>query len=167
MTGRGNPTLVFDPLDESSALAIAGWEYDPPYDPYNFQPEEIRNEIRYLSDPANGAYGIRTGSGELIGFCSFGKDAQVPGGNYTADALDIGLGLRPDMTGRGNGPAVIGEVLEFVERKFHPEGFRVTIASFNSRARKAWEKAGFTEAAKFARTGDGRKFVILVKFAGQ
>ncbi len=141
------------------------WKYDPPYDLYNFRPEENKNTLRYLSDPANMVYGIRTGGGELIGFCSFGQDAQVPGGNYDADALDIGLGLRPDLTGMGRGPAVIGEVLAFAGRKYRPARFRVTIASFNSRARKAWEKAGFAAEEEFSSEGDGRKFKILVKRA--
>jgi ribosomal-protein-alanine N-acetyltransferase len=152
-------------LVKRDALEIAGWKYDPPYDIYSRRPEEIEKNLRYMLDPANGFFGIRAADGEVIGFCSFGKDAQVPGGEYDGDALDIGLGLRPDRTGKGLGPAVIGEVLEFAGRMYRPARFRVTIASFNSRARKAWTKAGFVEAAEFTRTIDGRKFVILVKEA--
>jgi [ribosomal protein S18]-alanine N-acetyltransferase len=166
MTEQENRFLAFSSLDESSARAIARWTYNPPYDIYNFRPEALEENIQYLSDPANGIFGIRTGSGELIGFCSFGMDAQVPGGSYAAAALDVGLEIRPDLTGAGRGAGIIDEVLAFAEREYRPARFRVTIASFNIRARKAWEKAGFTEAAEFARTGDGRKFVILVKFAG-
>lgn len=28
-----------------------------------------------------------------MGYCCFGTDARVPGGDYSADALDIGLGM--------------------------------------------------------------------------
>ena len=157
--------LIILPLDEESARALLGWAYNPPYDIYNHLPEEIDKDLRYVLDPVNGFFGIHAADGALVGFCSFGKDAQVPGGNYTEELLDLGLGLRPDRTGKGMGPAVIGAALEFAGRKFNPAGFRVTIASFNIRARRAWEKAGFTEAAEFARTNDGRDFVILVKSA--
>lgn len=41
---------------------------------------------------------------ELVGFFSFGAEAQVPGGDYdNAKALDIGLGMRPDLTGKSLG----------------------------------------------------------------
>ncbi|MGB7537941.1 MAG: GNAT family N-acetyltransferase [Anaerolineales bacterium] len=151
------------PLIKQDALEIAGWKYDPPYDIYDHRPEEIEKDLRYMLDPANGFFGIRAADGEVIGFCSFGKDAQVPGGEYDGDALDIGLGLRPDRTGQGLGPAVIGEVREFAGRMYRPARFRVTIASFNIRARRAWEKAGFIEAAEFTRPIDGRKFIILMR----
>ncbi|MBN2086375.1 MAG: GNAT family N-acetyltransferase [Anaerolineales bacterium] len=165
LTGHKKLSLSFIPLDEAAAQVIFHWRYDPPYDSYNYRPEEKEKEMRYLTDPANRIYGIHGLRGELIGFCSYGKDAQVPGGNYDADALDIGLGLRPDLTGRGWGPAVIGEVLAFAGRQYRPVRFRVTIASFNSRARKAWGKTGFEEKEEFSREGDGRKFKILVKRA--
>ncbi len=154
-------TLLVLPLDPESARVLLGWRYDPPYDIYNHRPEEIEEDLRYVLDPGNGFFGIHAADGALVGFCSFGKDAQVPGGKYAEDLLDIGLGLRPDRTGRGTGPAVIGVVLKFAGRTFHPAGFRVTIASFNKRARRAWEKAGFVETQRFRRSGDGSEFVIL------
>lgn len=155
--------LSFIPLDEAAAREIIRWRYDPPYDFYDYRLEETEKEIRYLADPANKLFGIYDGRDELIGYCSYGGDAQVPGGNYAADALDIGLGIRPDLTGRGLGGTVIRELLEFVARKSLNARFRVTIASFNNRARRAWEKAGFVETSRFRRGKDGAEFVILVK----
>jgi ribosomal-protein-alanine N-acetyltransferase len=165
MTGQTGLSLSFIPLDEAAAREIIRWKYDPPYDIYNYRPEEKEKDIRYLVDPANCIYGIHSRRGELIGFCSYGKDAQVPGGTYGADALDIGLGMRPDLTGRGLGSGVILEVLGFAGRINRCGRFRVTIASINIRARRAWEKAGFSETQSFHRVGDGSEFVILVKEA--
>jgi ribosomal-protein-alanine N-acetyltransferase len=153
----------FHPLQKADALEIMRWRYDPPYDVYNLFPEAERSGVRYLLDPKNGFFSIRAGNGELIGFCSFGKDAQVPGGDYQAQALDIGLGMRPDRTGRGAGREYIGAVLEFAAGKFAPERFRVTIAAFNERAVKAWKQSRFAEAGEFFRKNDGEKFIILVK----
>ncbi len=165
MTGQIKKPLSFIPLDEAAAREIVRWRYDPPYDFYNYRPEETEKEIRYLADPVNNLFGIFERQEELIGFCSYGADARVPGGNYAADALDIGLGLRPDLTGRGLGGAVIRELLEFVEKKRPSTHLRVTIASFNGRARRAWQKAGFVETSRFKCSGDGSEFAILVKEA--
>lgn len=156
-------SLLFVRLDEKSAREIVRWKYDPPYDIYNHRPQGEAADIRYMLDPANGFHGIRTGDGELIGFCSFGRDAQVRGGEYGADALDIGLGIRPDWTGRGMGAQVIRAVLGFAGKKSGHERYRVTIAAFNQRAQKAWKKARFAESQKFRRESDGKEFLILVR----
>ncbi len=41
----------------------------------------------------------------MVGFCSFGVDGRVPGGDYPDGPLDVGMGMRPDLTaaawGRG------------------------------------------------------------------
>ena len=155
--------LSVQPLDMKSALEILRWTYDPPYDIYNFRPEKLEEDLPYVLDPANGFHSIQTSGGEPVGFCSFGADARVPGGDYARDALDIGLGIRPDLTGRGRGARIIGEVLAFAAERFQSARYRVTIAAFNARARKAWGKAGFSEAAEFARAGDGMKFVVVMK----
>jgi ribosomal-protein-alanine N-acetyltransferase len=155
--------LSIEPLSETAARQVLDWAYEPPYDLYNHRPEQAPETLRYLLDPENGFHAIREAHGELIAFCSFGPDAQVSGGDYSAEALDVGLGMRPDLTGRGRGPQVIGGALAFAAEKFSPVRFRATIAAFNLRARKAWAGAGFAETAEFARGSDGRKFVILVK----
>ena len=55
-----------------------------------------------MHDPTNRYHGV-TGEdhSQLIGFCCFGPDARVTGFAYDEDSLDIGAGLRPDLTGRG------------------------------------------------------------------
>ncbi len=155
--------LSFQPLGRKPALEILHWKYEPPYDVYNHRPEDAEDDLRGMLDPENGFFSIHAESGEVVGFCSFGRDARVPGGDYEGDALDIGLGIRPELTGRGRGAKIIGEVLKFSVGRFHPAQFRVTIAGFNARARKAWTKAGFAEVQEFNRKSDGRKFVILMK----
>ena len=55
--------------------------------------------------------------------CSFGIDAQVPGGDYSAQALDVGLGLRPDHTGQGLGVTFLGAILAFAQERYSPTNF--------------------------------------------
>lgn len=96
-----------------------------------------------------------------MAFCCFGADAQVPGGDYSKHALDIGLGLRPDLTGLGHGLDYVRTVIEFGIMRFKPGILRATIASFNLRAQKVWIASGFRECQRFERESDDLEFVVL------
>jgi ribosomal-protein-alanine N-acetyltransferase len=157
------PSLTFQPMDEASARAIPEWRYDAPYDLYNVAPDDVEKEMQLLLDPRNAYYTVTDEHGDLGAYCCFGPDGQVPGGDYSAAALDIGLGVRPDLTGQGHGLAYVNAVLDFARRTFPPTAFRVTVAEFNKRALRVWKKAGFRPGQTFGRSGDGLPFVILTR----
>jgi ribosomal-protein-alanine N-acetyltransferase len=90
----------------------------------------------------------------------------VPGGDYDEEALDIGGGLRPDLTGQGLGPSFMEAALEFGRRQFGPVSFRATVAAFNRRAQRVCEKLGFRPVQTFERMHNGKRFTILVRAAG-
>ncbi len=108
--------LSFSPLTKSAAREIVTWRYEPPYDIYNLDNSE--ETINYLLDEQYHIQAMRDENNSLVGFCSFGVDGQVPGGDYSADALDIGMGIRPDLTGQGRGGNIVASVLDFAQRKF-------------------------------------------------
>jgi RimJ/RimL family protein N-acetyltransferase len=147
---------------EPDARAVLEWRYEPPYDLYNIDSPEPDEVVRFLADPTNRYYAITDVAGGLVGFCCFGEDARVPGGDYALDALDIGLGIRPDLTGRRLGRAFVEAVVDFARAQFGPQMLRVTIAAFNERARRVWGRAGFEQVGSFARPADGQVFVALV-----
>jgi RimJ/RimL family protein N-acetyltransferase len=153
--------IKFSPMDEFNAREITRWRYPPPYHIYNMVEDE--ETITYSIDPTNNLFAMHNDHGVLVGFCSFGIDGQVPGGDYHKEALDIGLGLRPDLTGRGLGLEFINRVLKFAQELFNPTRFRVTIAAFNQRAQKVWRKAGFVQSVGFQHAKSGREFVILLR----
>jgi GNAT superfamily N-acetyltransferase len=157
--------LTFEPMDEASARAILTWCYEPPYDLYNLEPGDVEASVRFFLDAGNGYWAMVDERGDLAAYCCFGLDARVPGGDYGMLALDIGLGVRPDLTGQGNGHLYVSEVLGFAQRTFAQESLRVTVAEFNERARRVWHKAGFSPVQRFERQQDGRPFVILVRKA--
>jgi GNAT superfamily N-acetyltransferase len=152
-------------MDEASARAILRWRYDPPYDVYNLDADPEGTELGFLLDPANHYYTVDGEDGDLEAYCCFGPDAQVPGGDYAAAALDIGLGVRPDLTGQGRGLIYAREVCDFARSTFAPVALRVTVARFNRRARRVWEKAGFMMGQAFEREPDGLAFVVLTRDA--
>ena len=156
-------SLTFRPLDESSASTILAWKYEPPYNIYDLASPEPEDTLHYLLDPQNAFYGIYDQQDHLEAFCSFGPDGQVSGGDYSTPALDIGMGVRPDLTGHGNGATYVKAVIDFANATYAPERLRVTIAAFNSRARRIWEKAGFREVQKFTGGWENREFVMLMQ----
>lgn len=139
------------------AEQVAYWQYPEPYERYGGT-----GDVSFLVDPANGYYAVLEDD-ELVAFRCFGPDAQVPGGDYSADALDTGGGLRPDLTGRGLGRSVITAGLAFGRSRFAPAAFRLTVAGFNTRALSTVQALGFVEHQRFASTADGDEYVVLVR----
>ena len=151
-------TIRIAPLTREHAEDLATWRYDAPYDVYDLAGADPAE----LLDPALGLHAVLAGE-RLIGFRSFGPDGQVPGWQYDDSALDTGGGLRPSLTGRGLGRAVIRAGLDFGRTTFAPAAFRVTVASFNARARRTVESLGFERIGSFAALRDGRQFDVLVR----
>jgi RimJ/RimL family protein N-acetyltransferase len=154
-------------MNEPSARSLVKWQYGPPYDLYNSDPSEQDSLVQFLVEPSNGYYAIRDDRRDLVAFCCFGRDAQVPGGDYRLAACDIGLGLRPDLTGRGLGAVFVRAVLDFAAQHLDPSRFRVTIAEFNRRAISVWRAVGFQPVDVFRRESDGMQFIILTESADE
>ncbi|MBI9050666.1 MAG: GNAT family N-acetyltransferase [Anaerolineaceae bacterium] len=154
----------FSAMDEAGARDIVQWRYQAPYQMYNMQDSSsVKEVVEYLIDPKNQIYRIDNDQQAMLAFCSFGNDAQVGGGDYAEEALDVGLGMRPSLTGQGLGPELIAEVLSYAAAHFEFTKFRATIAAFNQRAQKAWLKNGFEYQQEFIRSFDGFPFVILIR----
>jgi ribosomal-protein-alanine N-acetyltransferase len=160
-TTASQADLCFRPLEEAHAREILEWRYEPPYDTYNLG-GDAQEIVEYMLTPEYRYHAILSQAGELLAFCCFGEDAQVPGGDYSAEALDIGLGVRPDLTGQGQGSRYVQAVLDFARRTWSPRAVRVTIAEFNTPAQKVWQKAGLERVQRFKSTHSGRPFLIFV-----
>jgi aminoglycoside 6'-N-acetyltransferase/ribosomal-protein-alanine N-acetyltransferase len=113
---------------------LATWRYEPPYDFYNGDEEEVLNPERFFS--------VRDDD-ELIGFYYY-----EPHG----DVLDYGLGLRPDLTGRGHGLDFFHAGLEFGRERYGPRLIQLHVAAFNARAVEVYERAGFRETGRHMRS---------------
>ncbi len=156
-------TFTFERMSESAARLAANWRYEPPYDFYNHDPAQVENLVRNtFLNPAYHYYRVLDEGGSLIAFRCYGEDARVPGGDYSLDALDTGGGLRPDLTGQGLGPRILSASLDFAGPLFSPKAFRVTIAAFSQRARRACEKVGFVTVQQFIASRTGMPFVIMI-----
>lgn len=137
-------------MSQADAVAIAAWQYPPPYSFYDSTADAEdaallldakRREGRYFS-----ALDVNR---ELSGFFEF----QVKG-----DIVIVGLGLRPDLTGRGLGGEFVEAGLAFARERFRPVRFRLSVAAFNERAIKVYERAGFTSTRTFDHETNGGVF---------
>jgi len=156
-------TLRLVPINETSASEIVRWRYEPPYDSYNIAPEYAADVIAALLNPDFHYYTVYDEQNALIAFRSFGADARVMGGDYTGEALDMGGGLRPDLTGRGLGPLVMKAAIVFARETFDPKAFRVTVAGWNQRAVRACAKVGYRPTAQFTNPNTGVHFLIMIR----
>src|SRR5688500_2713462 len=133
----------FRKIAEKEAQEISTWRYEGQYALYNPDEAMLEEYVAWLLEPRYAYHAIHEGE-MLVGFCCFGEDAQVGGGDYSlSDALDIGFGMRPDLTGQGRGTPFLAAILSFAMSQYHMTHFRTTIATFNRRSQRVFEKAGF------------------------
>jgi len=113
------------------------WRYPPPYDFYDGDVDPPENPERFFA--------ARDGDGELIGFYYF--EPNPPD-------LDFGLGLRPDLTGRGLGLEFFLAGLAYARELYRPTRVFLHVAEFNERARRVYERAGFRVISSHVRSFD-------------
>ncbi len=141
---------IIRPLRGENAREITTWRYDPPFNMYDLAPEHIQG----LLDPEFRYHQVLDSGGNLIGYCCFGLDAQVPGGDYRLlepEVLDLGVGLKPSCTGMGHGAFFVQAVLDYGALTYQPQVFRATIAGFNQRSLKTFLNLGFKIKSSFIR----------------
>ena len=150
-------SFSFRELTRDDAQTIAEWRYDGPYSLYDVDDPERLLSAKYEYYAAFGD------DDELVGYCCFGEDARVPGLEEEAGVLDVGVGLRPDLTGIGLGGPFLREVCRFGGELREPVRFRVAIADFNRRAQLVASALGF-EREGLHQTEE-RKFVLMGRMA--
>ncbi len=144
--------FTFAPMDEATARAIRQWRYDGPYAVYNAADEagDVAEEL----DRRSPHFAVRDETGSLVGFFSFGTSAEVSESSGPAlygpgRSITVGLGLRPDLTGRGVGLSFVEAGLAFARERYAPASFRLYVLSWNERAIRVYERAGFARVQTF------------------
>lgn len=152
---------VSQSMTKELAIEILNWTYEPPYDFYNNDVSDLA-----IREFLKGTYHVvLNGTGELIGFYCMGEDARVFAGNragaYDEDRIDVGFGMKPSLTGQGNGKAFCWFLLKQVREKHPGKALRLTVATFNKRAIHLYESLGFRESVRFYR--DKVEFMTMHK----
>jgi ribosomal-protein-alanine N-acetyltransferase len=77
-------------------------------------------------------------------------------------SVEVGLGLRPDLTGKRLGLGFMLAGLEFARRRFDPDGFQLSVATFNERAISVYERAGFRRGEVYVHHTNGADYLFLL-----
>ena len=144
-----NNEFVYLPMDESTAREIADeWKYPPPYDFYDMtaDPDDYQEFITPALWPEFFLQVRR--QGQLIGFLSGGVAGE-------GDFVEIGLGLRPDLTGRGLGRDFMRRNLDWIQQEYPGMEIRLSVASFNQRGIKVYEGSGLYVVRHFTQATNG------------
>ena len=119
---------------------------------YYIQDREDLEEFLHPKSWQGKYFAVLDEADELVGFFSFSKEDET---------VAIGLGLRPDYTGRGLGLGFVESGLEFAREKFAPSMFRLIVAMFNQRAIRVYERAGFRHDKVFMHETNGGEYEYL------
>jgi ribosomal-protein-alanine N-acetyltransferase len=151
----------FESLRWSDARAISRWHYDGDYAFYDQESLPMLS-LALFQAPLRmlglEAFVVFDDANERIGIFTF---IQRGG------AIEIGLAMRPDLTGRGLGLSFVESGLDFARDRYAPTRFTLDVATFNVRARRVYERAGFRPLDTFTRRfkGDQREFLAMYRLA--
>lgn len=129
--------LKIEQMTEEDHVRARSWRYPPPYDFYDGDVDPVLDPERFFE--------ARDEARELIGFYYF--EPNPPD-------LDYGLGLRPDLTGQGLGLDFFMAGVAFARERYRPRRVYLHVAEFNERARRVYERAGFSVVSSHVRTFD-------------
>jgi len=149
-------------MKQEYAQQISQWRYGGIYSMYDCN----ESDIAELMDGTH--FACTNAVSELIGYFCYGNGARIPTleeNIYDEKYLDIGLGLRPDLCGKGHGLTFFLKGIDHAQRHFNTQNFRLSVATFNERAIKLYSKAGFYVEREVTHSFSNNKFLVM-KYAG-
>ncbi|MFC4778923.1 GNAT family N-acetyltransferase [Paenibacillus sp. GCM10023252] len=138
--------LRIAPLTSKLACELCDWHYEPPYDLYEWSSWEdmVESGIEF-GDPVlrkQQYAAVLNELEELVGFAQFFPMLGV---------TRLGLGIRPDLCGQGMGSALVRLLAEEAIRRAPGDEIDLEVLSWNVRAIRAYEKAGFLITDTYSR----------------
>jgi RimJ/RimL family protein N-acetyltransferase len=128
--------------DDRYGREVATWHYEPPYDFYDLASDP--DDEAAMHDPARAAHyrAVLAEGGRLDAFWYF---------DWPDGVVEVGIGLRPGLTGRGLGESFMRAQLDYASHTWRPEKFRLFVAGWNERAIRLYERLGFREVSRETR----------------
>jgi [ribosomal protein S18]-alanine N-acetyltransferase len=147
-------TYRFEKMTQQEAEEIAyNWHYDGNYSFYDMEADKedlagfLNPELR--GDSVFTVYKVE----EIIGYFSVNQTA--------AATYDIGLGMRPELTGSGMGLDFMKAGMDFVKSRFKPDIITLSVAMFNQRAIKVYRRMGFIDLDTCMQNTNGGSYEFL------
>lgn len=146
----------FRPLGLRDALVASRWRYPGDYAMYDLALAPLlvaallRGPLASLSGVSY--YAVAHERDPLIGVFSL---------TQRGDDVEIGVGLRPDLNGRGLGLPYLLEGLEIARERYRPRTFSLHVATFNQRAITVYTRAGFVPGPLRPFTFRGQRYAEM------
>ena len=123
-------------MEQPDAEEVAAWRYPGIYAFYDFRADPEDEDELLDADHRDGTYFSAHVHGVgLIGFAELKPSSD--------GELEIGLGLRPECTGRGLGSEYTRRVCDWAAERIEADLLVLRVATFNERAIRAYTRAGF------------------------
>lgn len=153
------PTVICTAIEATAMAHLQSWRYDGVMARYMFSSDPF--EQQWVCRPHSGYWQIRDFHHTLIGFAVIGSSAQTAGIVYPDDAVDVIVGLRPDLIGQKQGYTLVRDVVLHARTLTPHKRLRASIPSWHLAALAVWQRAGFfPEYAGIA--ADGTPVVVLL-----
>ena len=135
-------------MTAADASAVAAWRYPEPYAFYDW--DQDADDLAELLDPSEWGrryFAADAADGSLAGVFVFSVNGD--------GAAEIGLGLRPDLTGRGLGTTFVDAGMRFAADALGARSYALAVAAFNGRAIAVYERCGFREVEQYLHATNG------------
>ncbi|OPH53275.1 acetyltransferase [Paenibacillus ferrarius] len=129
------------PLTDTHCKELCTWHYPAPYELYNWPSwdtmQKEQSEFADLLIRAEQYRGIVDDEGTLTGFAQFFPIVGV---------TRLGLGLRPDLCGKGSGLGTqfVQLLIQEAQRRAPKQEIDLEVLVWNERAIQTYQRAGFT-----------------------
>jgi ribosomal-protein-alanine N-acetyltransferase len=137
------------PMTVGEAVDLANWRYGGDWSVYDLStPQRVLDNL-------SSYYTVAIGN-DLIGFCCIGVEARVAGMQADPAIVDVGMGMNPQLVGRGNG-ARFGEiVLQYLDGCHPGVTLRAAVQAWNERSLRLTRRLGFEDAGELIAVQGGR-----------
>jgi len=133
--------FTFRTLEAADVDALLTWRYEPPYDEYDPDRDDVEE--------------LHAAVGSTDRFAALDADTEVLAGFLVVRPVDggveIGFGLRPDLTGAGHGVGFVTAILDLVRERWAPSEVWLDVLPWNERAAVVYERAGFVRGEVYDR----------------
>ncbi|MHB8361570.1 MAG: GNAT family N-acetyltransferase [Thermoplasmataceae archaeon] len=123
-------------MEKIEAYQISEWHYEPPYSFYdlNADLEDAKEFLDFEKRPDNKYFSVIDNSGDLAEFFEL---------NHKDDCIEIGLGMRQNLTGKGKDLSFVKAGLEYISKNYAPKVVKLQVLSSNKRVQIVYKRAGF------------------------
>jgi len=133
-------------MSKNEQEVVESWDYPAPYQIYNLTHNDFDSEYEFYS-----VYDEQ----QLVGMLKI---------YYNEGTCVLGLGLRPDLTGKGLGQLFVEAAVQFIKAQKN-QSIQLSVISSNKRAIKVYERCGFVEKDhKLMLAGDVLEEFLIMEY---